>query len=136
MEIFPGYDGRGVTDGQIVFGSEYPNTIEAGSGGSLLWGGVGGDDTLQGGSGSDVFYFGKNDGSDFIQNASSSDIVNLYDISINDITSLNTKNNQITIGLNTGAQLQINRSENVSAKISMQEGSVQFNHSTGQWNLV
>jgi len=38
--------------------------------------------------------------------------------------------------LNTGAKVQINYAENVSAKISMAEGTVNFNHSTGQWNLV
>jgi len=91
---------------------------------------------LIGGSGSDVFFFGKNDGSDFIKNASSSDVVNLYDVSINDITSLDTSNNQISIGLNTGANININSSENVSAKITMSEGSVNFNHATGQWNLA
>ena len=114
----------------IVGGDDASNNFSAGSYGSGSW------DTLIGGSGSDVFFFGKNDGSDFITNASSSDIVNLYDVSINDITSLDTSNKQITIGLNTGANININSSENVSAKISMAEGSVNFNHSTGQWNLV
>ena len=58
------------------------------------------------------------------------------DVSINDFASLDTSNNQITIGLNTGAKVQINSAENVSAKITMSEGSVNFNHSTGQWNLT
>ena len=120
----------------LVGGNNASNNFTAGSGGSWLWGGVGGSDTLTGGTGADMFYFGKNDGTDFINNASSSDVVNLYDISINDITSLNTEGNTISIGLNTGAQLQINSSENVSAKITMQEGSVNFNHSTGQGNLA
>jgi len=120
----------------LVGGDNASNNFSAGSGGSWLWGGSGDADTLTGGSGSDVFYFGKNDGSDVINNASSSDVVNLYDVSINDITSLDTSNNQITIGLNTGASININSSENISAKISMAEGTVNFNHSTKQWNLV
>jgi len=120
----------------LAGGNNASNNFSAGSGGSWLWGGIGGNDTLKGGSGSDVFYFGKNDGFDVINNASSSDIVNLYDVSINDITTLDTSNNQITIGLNTGANLQINSAENISAKITMSEGSVNFNHSTGQWNLA
>ena len=82
-----------------------------------------------------IFYFGKNDGSLAID-TSSNDVINLYDVSIDDIISLNTENNQITIGLNTGANLQIQSLENVSAKITMTEGSVNFNHSTGQWQLV
>jgi len=82
-----------------------------------------------------IFYFGKNDGSLAID-TSSNDIIDLYDVSINDIISLSTSNNQITIGLNTGANLQINSAENISAKITMQEGSVNFNHSTNQWQLV
>jgi len=120
----------------LVGGNHASNNFTAGSGGSWLWGGSGGYDTLQGGTGSDVFYFGKNDGIDTFYNASSSDVINLYDVSINDITSLSIINNQISIGLNIGAQLQINSSENVSAKITMQEGSVNFNHSTNQWQLV
>ena len=121
----------------LVGGNNASNKFVAGSGGSWLWGGVGGSDTLTGGTGSDVFWFGKNDGTDFINNASSSDVVNLYDVSINDITSLNTEeDHQITIGLNTGANIKINSSENVSAKITMAEGSVNFNHSTKQWQLA
>ena len=120
----------------LVGGNNASNNFSAGSGGSWLWGGSGGNDTLTGGAGADVFYFGKNDGSDFIGNASSSDVVNLYDVSINDITMLDTSDNTISIGLNTGASLQINSAENVSAKITMSEGSVNFNLSTNQWQLV
>jgi len=129
-------DASSSTGHNILAGDTASNKITAGGGNDLLWGGVGGNDTLTGGAGADVFFFGKNDGSDFITNASSSDIVNLYDVSINDITSLDTSNNQITIGLSTGANLQINSAENVSAKITMAEGSVNFNHSTKQWQLV
>ena len=135
-------DASGLSQFLILAGGDSAqNNFTAGSGGSWLWGGAGSYgsgswDTLIGGSGSDVFFFGKNDGSDFIKNASSSDVVNLYDISVSDITSLQAEGNTITLVFNTGADLQIQSSENVSAKITMSEGSVNFNHSTGQWNLA
>ena len=130
-------DASSSTGKNILAGDAGSNKITAGSGNDLLWGGVGGNDTLTGGSGADTFFFGRNDGTDLISSAGSSDTVFLYDVSINDITSLNTEtDNQISIGLNTGANIKINSSENVSAKITMQEGSVNFNHSTGQWQLV
>ena len=122
----------------LVGGNDASNNFKAGSGGSWLWGGVGGSDTLTGGSGADTFFFGRNDGTDFIYNASSSDVVNLYDVSINDFdfNLLDTSNNQISIALTNGANVKIQSSENLSAKITMTEGTVQFNHSTGQWQLA
>jgi len=73
----------------------------------------------------------KTAGTDVINNASSDDVVCFYDAS----TSIDTSNNKISIGLNTGSNFEINSSENVSAKITMQEGSVIFNHSTNTWKL-
>ena len=130
-------DASSSTGENILAGDSNSNSITGGAGITNLWGGAGNiSDSLIGGNGTDTFWFGKNDGADLISNASSSDTVFLYDVSINDITDLNTENNQISIGLNTGANLQIQSLENVSSKITIQEGSVNFNHSTGQWNLV
>ena len=91
---------------------------------------------LMGSDGADVFTCSKNGGSYIINNAESQDTVNLYDVSINDIISLGTTNNKVTIGLNTGSKFEINSLDNVSSKITLQEGSVNFNHSTNTWQLA
>ena len=121
----------------VLAGNSGNNVITAGSGGSMLWGGSGSSaDTLIGGTNGDTFFFGKGDGADVISNASAGDTAFLYDISINDITSINTAGNTITLGFNTGANLQIQSSENLSAKITMAEGSVRFNNATNAWQFA
>ena len=117
----------------IIGGNNSANTITAGSGGSSLWGGSGGNDILTGGSGSDTFFYGKNDGTDVINNASSADVVILYDVSLADITSANISGRTISATFNTGSNLQINSSENLSATFKLADGNFKFNHSLGNW---
>ena len=117
----------------IIGGNNSANQITAGSGGSSLWGGFGGDDILTGGSGVDNFFYGKNDGADVINNASSSDFVNLYDVSLADIISANISGSQISVSLSTGNNLQINSSENLSATFNLADGSWKFNYSSQTW---
>ena len=73
-------DANSSTGSNLLAGSGETNTIIAGSGSSTLWGGVGEttSDTLQGGNGADAFYYGSNEGCDFIVNGSSIDKVMLY----------------------------------------------------------
>ena len=117
----------------IIGGNNSANTITAGSGGSSLWGGSGGNDILTGGSGSDTFFYGKNDGADIINNASSADVVNLYDVRLSDITSATTSGRTISATFNTGSSLQINSAENLSATFKLADGNFKFNHSSGNW---
>ena len=117
----------------IIGANNFANQITSGNGGSSLWGGVGGIDTLTGGAGIDTFFFGKNDGEDLIQNAGSSDVVNLYDVSLSDITAATVSGNKISVTFNTGNNLQINSAENLSATFQLADGNFKFNHSSGTW---
>ena len=111
------------------------DTIRAnGSVSTSLWGGSGDvSDVLFGGDGSDIFFYGKNDGEDVIKNASSSDVVYLYDVSLSDITSADISGNKISATFNTGSILQINSAENLSPTFRLADGSFKFNHSSNTW---
>ena len=118
----------------IIGGNNSANTITAGSGGSSLWGGAGGFNLLYGGAGQDTFFFGKNDGSVYIGNASSSDVINLYDVSINDITELDIGGHAIEMSFNTGAGFKMLSSEDLSATFQLADGSRwKLNHSSNTW---
>ena len=117
----------------FIGGNEVSNIITAGNGNSSLWGGTGGTDTLTGGNGQDIFFFGKNDGADVINNASSSDVVNLYDVSLSDIVAANVEGNVVSATFNTGATLQINSAENLSPTFQLADSSWKYNHSSGNW---
>ena len=118
----------------IIGGNNTSNEILTGSGGSSLWGGVGGNDTLIGGSGEDNFFYGKNDGKDVINNSTSNDSINLYDVRLSDITSVSYGLNSISVNLNSGGSLKINDTGNLSSKFILADGTKwQFNHSNSQW---
>lgn len=125
-------DASTATGQNILAGNAADNWIAGGAGTSSLWGGAG-NDTLIGGIGQDMFWYGKNDGAYLIGNASSNDVVNLYDISLNDIVSANVEGNVISATFNTGGTLQINSAENVSAKFQLTDGAWQFNHAENSW---
>ena len=128
-------DGSGFSALEVIIGgNNSANTITAGSGGSSLWGGRGGFNLLYGGEGVDTFFFGKNDGSVYIGNSSSSDVINLYDISIDDITELDTGGRAIEMSFNTGAGFKMLSSEDLSATFQLADGSRwKLNHSTNNW---
>lgn len=67
------------------------NAVAPGATGDQLWGGTAGTgtgdaDTLVGGSGIDTFWFGKGDGKDIASGFTTNDIINLYNVSRNDLT--------------------------------------------------
>ena len=127
-------NGSGISQFEVIIGgSDSANTIKAGDGGSSLWGGSGGEDILTGGAGIDTFFWGKNDGSDVITNASSSDVVYLYDVSLENIISAKTEGNEIYVRFDTGCDLLVESSENLSATFKLADGNFKFNHSSGEW---
>ena len=84
----------------ILAGDSNSNTIIGGKGTSSLWGGAGSaDDVLTGGSGSNMFWYGQNEGNDTIQNAKSADTLNLYNVQLADITSIEKNDSGWNIGI-------------------------------------
>lgn len=119
----------------ILAGNSISNTIYDGSGNSSLWGGTGNvDDTLVGSSGAEMFWYGKYDGYDVITNADSSDVVNLYDVNLSEITAANVSANQVVIRFNTGTALVIKDSNSVTPTFQLGGGGrYNYNRASGQW---
>lgn len=90
-------DGRKYSVLEVMIGSnDGSDTIMAGSGGSLQWGGGGSvSDTMYGGNGADVFYYGDGDGVDYIKGSNASDRVMLY--SAMDIQSIQMSGSNLVI---------------------------------------
>ena len=81
-----------------------------------------------------ILFFGKNDGTIFIDSAYSSDIANLYDVRLSDITAANIEGNKISLTFNTGSSLQVNSAENLSPTFNLADNSSwKYNHSSGSW---
>ena len=114
-------DASSASEKNILVGDSSANSIKAGLHGDSLWGGVGNiSDTLVGGysvgndcrtylGGSETFFYGKNDGDDFIRNTSPEDTINLYDITLNDIVSAEIAAYSITINFVTGSALYVDQ---------------------------
>ena len=119
----------------ILAGNSISNVIYDGAGNSSLWGGNGNvDDTLVGSSGAEMFWYGKYDGYDVITNADSSDVVNLYDVNLSEITAANVSAGQLVIRFNTGTALVINDSNNVTPTFQLGGGGrYNYNRNSGQW---
>ena len=81
-----------------------------------------------------MFWYGKGDGNDTIQQSKTQDTVNLYDVTLADITTAGFNGNNISVGFNTGFNLNVNVSSNLSSTFRLADGSAwQYNKSTGNW---
>lgn len=111
-------DGSGAASGTslVLAGDGASQTINAGRGDSSLWGGLGSAaDTLKGSttSGSVVnFFYGYGEGNDVINNSKTDDVVNLYNISLDQLTSAVIDTSKITITTNAGQTLTVNGTAN------------------------
>jgi len=77
-----------------------------------MWGGNSHEtnDTLIGGAGADMFWYGKNEGNDVVSGADENDVINLYNVNIADVESYdnwNITNNSISFNLKDGGSLTI-----------------------------
>ena len=132
-------DASSSTDSLSSSASSSSTSIISSVGQSTLYGGSGGNDTLIGGNGTDTFWFGKNDGTDVIKNASSSDTVKLYDVSLSEITSYNVSSEgNVSVGFSSGASLQVQgTSDNLTSTFQFANGQkFNFNKSTRSWQTV
>lgn len=87
---------------QLAGANNAATNIVGGEGKSSLWGGGGNyNDTLTGGTGAEMFFYGNGEGSDIIIGATADDTINLYNISIRDITGFETVNSGMTINFSS-----------------------------------
>ena len=97
----------------LVGGNGVSNSILGGYGNSSLWGGYGStaDDTLYGGSGSEMFWYGRNDGNDFVKNAAANDTIFLYDSVLDHIEKITAVDMEMTIGFDSKSSLFVTATE-------------------------
>ena len=108
-------DGRNINGGadyQILLGSNYENdVIRAGNSGSILWGGIKGDDELFGGAGKDIFRYETNDGlfggHDSFNDVESQDVIQLS-LSLDKISGAQLSDNGVYMTFSNGGSLTIN----------------------------
>ena len=118
----------------VMIGANYfDNQIYAGSGGSSMWGGMGGTDTLTGGNGYDEFFYVIGSGNDFIQNSASNDIINLLGVSLEQITGLSVDESAVNATFFDGGSLRIEGNGGVGYKLG--DAVYTVNQSTGEWSL-
>ena len=95
-----------------LVGNGYNNMIVGSSENSSMWGGDSheANDTLVGGAGADMFWYGKNEGNDVITGVDENDVINLYNVNIADVESYDTwniTNNSISFNLKDGGSLTV-----------------------------
>lgn len=111
-------DGRNKGAAEIMIGGDNSdNQIFAGDNGSSVWGGNGGADSMLGGAGYDEFFYAPGSGNDLIGNADENDLINLLGVTLDQISSAEVNDNEISIGFNDGGNLKIDGSSNVGFKL-------------------
>ena len=125
-------DATNSTSQNILAGNNLNNEIIAGSGNSSMWGGdTGSNDVLTGGSAANMFWYGLGEGNDVINNADSNDTVNLYNIGLTDIVSVEDFQSGLKINMSSGS-LTINATE--TPKVMLASGAAyRYDRSSSTW---
>ena len=95
--------------------------------GAELWGSPE-NDTLIGGGGDDIFYGGKDQGSDTFLNVSSTDKVYLSDVTFNDLSEVKKENDMITFTFKNGNTVNIQSSDTISGEVILADSTWHFQH--------
>ena len=97
-------------------GNDFDNTIQAGSGATSLWGGDGGNDLLVAGTGANTFFYNYGNGDDTIQGAKDGDVVDLTNITIDQIVGEITETG-VELKFNDGGSLTVEGDADVEYKV-------------------
>ena len=130
-------DAKNTSNNANLAGNNQNNRIEAGSGDSNIWGGWLGDDTMVGGSGRDSFWYAQNEGNDVIENISSNDVVNLFDVGFSDISGIDMADNNLKLYFNGGGSLNILNGASAGNIFALADGSSwRYDSNSGNWNMA
>ena len=127
-------DASAATGNSTLVGNSLDNVIYGGAGSNSIWGGYGANnDTLIGGTGHNIFFFGLQNGADTITSVHTGDVVylanGLEQIAATTITAGGTK---IELGDGSSVEIQGNAQD---VEYMLQDGSkYTADHTTGQWN--
>lgn len=116
-----------------LIGNAGNNKIYAGKG-DLLWGGEGsGDDELYGGSGDNTYYYGVNQGNDTISQSVATDKVDLYNVSLSDISGYNYSGSNFVLNMAGGESLTIVGQDGASNFVLADRSEYSYNRQTDTW---
>jgi hypothetical protein len=130
-------DASAYTGNASIIGADGRNNdIIAGTGKSSLWGGFGGNDTINVTNGNAEVFYLKDDGNDVINGAGAGDTINLFNISLDDIANadITQSNNKIVAKFSDDSTLTVNGSiNNVSFKVGNDSDNVWKRRTNGTW---
>lgn len=110
------------TTARFLGGNGQANYIFAGSGGDSLWGALN-NDVLIGGAGADDFWYGANEGVDFVTNADWLDTVTLYNMTLENIGAVHAAAGNVVLAQDATNAVAIQFSGNYSPLIKLADGS-------------
>ncbi len=116
----------------MIGGDNADNQIYAGNAGSSLWGGNGGSDILTGCEGYDEFFYAIGSGNDVIRNAGSNDIVNLLEVSLDQISGVDVNTSEANLQFIDGGSLKVEGNSGIGYKLG--DAVYTVNQNTGQWS--
>ena len=129
-------DASNVEGNVTLVGNNNDNIISAGQGNSTMWGGHSdtSNDTLYGGAGDDKLLYGLNEGDDVINSVEYNDLINLYNIRIEDIKADITAT-QIKLSFTGGHSLTVNTNNSgVGFKIAGSDDTWTVDQQTRVWS--
>ena len=116
-----------------LIGNTGNNKIYAG-GGDLLWGGEGsGDDELYGGEGENTYYYGVSEGNDVIRQSVATDKVDLYNVSLSDISDYDYSGSNFVLKMAGGQSLVIEGQDGASNFVLADRSEYSYNRQTDTW---
>ena len=107
-----------------------------GEGSSSLWGGSGEEtDYLQAGTGQTMFFYGFGQGRDAVINAKENDVVNMYDMTFEQIVDAQIDDESIVGIFSNDQSLTIYTANDVSPEIRLANGeSYRYNRTSSEWS--
>ena len=121
------------TTARYLGGNAQANQIYAGSGGDTLWGAAN-NDVLFGGAGFDTFLYGLNEGADVVTNSDWLDTVNLYNMTLANISGVYAEAGLVVVGQDATNAVAIQYSGVYSPLIKLADGSqYRYNGANNSW---
>ena len=123
------------TGTNILAGNNKDNQIFGGSGVNDMWGGSGKtNDFLFGGEGKNNFWYGKGQGVDLVENTKTGDTINLYNVTLGDISDIEITDSSISVVVGENEGLAVNTNDKISPTFKLANGeSYNYNRSSAEW---
>ena len=136
-EGFRTVDARNLSGDSELAGGAKDDILLAGAGNASLWGGIGGNDTMTGGSGYDEFYFGMGEGHDIITASDTGDKVMLYNVPLEKIASAGMEGSDMVIRLTDGSSLTLqDYGANGASTFRLADGTWSYDRTSGSWRQI